>query len=55
MCCTLGTVVLFGIFAVAKKFGVDSLQRNISLSLDLLDSIGVSLVRIVVRASVLLL
>lgn len=53
--CALATIVLFGEFLVSEKLRVDSLQGNEFLSLGFLDSVGVSLVGIVVCASVLLL
>lgn len=51
----LASVPFLSKFLIAQKLGVDSLQGNEFLSLGLLDSIGMSLVRTVVCASVLLL
>ena len=50
---TLGLVVLFGKFLVAKKFGVHALFGNKLGLLGLLDSIGVGLAGVVVCARVL--
>jgi hypothetical protein len=52
---SLGTIVLFGKFLVPKKLGVHSLGRNKLASLGLLDSVSVSLVRIIMRTGILLL
>lgn len=52
---TLGTIVFLGKLLVSQKFGVHAPRRNVFGSLGLLDAIGMSLVRRVVRTRVLLL
>lgn len=52
---TLGAIVLLGKFLVPKKLWIHSLGRNVLGSLGLLNTIGVSLVRIVMSTCVLLL
>ena len=51
----LAAVVFLGILLVSQELRVHPLQRLVSLSLRLLDTVGVSLVRAVMCASVLLL
>ena len=51
----LGLVVLLGELLVSQELGVHSSGGNVLGTLLLLDAVGVSLVRVVVRASVLLL
>ena len=51
----LGLVVLLGELLVSQELGVHSSGRNVLGALLLLDAVGVSLVRVVVRAGVLLL
>jgi hypothetical protein len=50
---TLGVVVFLGKFLVSQKLGVHASCRNMLGSLGLFDAIGMGLLRIVVRASVL--
>jgi hypothetical protein len=51
----LGLVVLLGELLVSQELGVHSSGGNVLGALLLLDAVGVSLVRVVVRAGVLLL
>ena len=51
----LGLVVLLGELLVSQELGVHSSGRNVLGTLLLLDAVGVSLVRVVVRTGVLLL
>ena len=52
---SLCLVVLLGVFLVSQKLGVHSSGVNETLSLRLLDAVGVSLVGLVMRTGVLLL
>ena len=52
---TLGIIVFLGKLLVSQKLGVHSSGRNILGTLLLLNSIGMCLVRIVVRTRILLL
>lgn len=51
----LGLVVLLGELLVSQELGVHSSGGNVLGTLLLLDAVGVSLVRVVVRTGVLLL
>jgi len=51
----LTPVVLLGEFLVSQEFRIHSFRRNVTSPLRLLDPIPVSLVRVVVRARILLL
>jgi hypothetical protein len=52
---TLGTIVLFGKFLISQELGVHAFRVDILGFLGLLDTVTVSLVGVVVRASILLL
>jgi len=52
---SLASIVFLGEFLVSKEFRVHALGGHIPLSLGLLDSIGMCLVRVIVRTCVLLL
>jgi len=52
---SLGTIVLLGILLILKELGVHAFCVHLLLPLCLLDSIGVSLMGVVVRTCVLLL
>jgi hypothetical protein len=52
---SLGTIVFLGKLLVSQKLGVHTLATHVAIASGLLNAIGMCLVRIVMRASVLLL